>query len=246
MDVKNNPAGRLHELLTAAKAQEPNQTVRKAWAAVFGVESTDTGMLLKMLADLIDLVDETKKAIQRLKGVEHSIYLKPFAKIETALSHINLEAGWEHWKQQLDETTLYGLQFSADQLSRISGFTHIKTDDLGQLRKDVEELVAKILETELPVELKALFLRNLEAIRHALLAYRVRGLEGLEQEIERSVGSLVLHKKDIEKTSPKSAERGALQAFFELIKRLHYLVAFARNSKELAGPALEAIEHMVK
>jgi hypothetical protein len=246
VDVKNNPAGRLHDLLRAAQQQPGKEPARKVWSAVFSVDATDTGALLKMLADLIDLVDETKKAIGRLQDVDHQLYLKPFKKLETLLSQINLEAGWEHWRQQLDEPTLYGLQFSADRLARESGYTHIDNDELAQLRKDVEDLVARMLDADLPDSLKALFLRNLEAIRHALLAYRIRGIDGLQQEIERSVGSIILHKEQISSASTNSPQGGVWKSFFELIARLHQLVALARNSKELAVPALAAITQLFK
>lgn len=66
MDVKNNPAGRLYDILDAARHQNAGDTARKAWAAVFQIDPDDTGMLLKLLADVIDLVHETKSSIQRL------------------------------------------------------------------------------------------------------------------------------------------------------------------------------------
>ncbi len=241
MDVKNNPAGRLHDLLTSAQSQSPRETSRKAWASVFGVEENNTGALLNMLADLIDLVDESKRQIGRLSDVDHAIYLKPFGRIERLLSNVNLDAPWEQWKTQLDETTLYGLQFGADQLSRTSGFTHIKNADLAQLQKDVEALISQVMESGLPNNLVALVLRNLEAIQHALLAYRVRGIEGLEQEIERSVGSMILHKSEVSRASADVAHQKVWGSFFELMARLHKLVSFAKDSKELAAPAFDAV-----
>ena len=109
MKVKNNPAGRLHDLLRLAKQQGSKLPVRTVWAKVFDIEPADTGILLQMLADLITLVSETKISIERLDDVDHEIYLKPFAKIEKFFSQVNLDAAWEPWLKQLDEPTLYGL-----------------------------------------------------------------------------------------------------------------------------------------
>lgn len=241
MEVKNNPAGRLHDLLSAARHQNPRENARKAWAAVFGIEPDDTGTLLKMLADLIDLAHETKVSIQRLDDVNHQLHLKPFKKIEALLSQLNLEASWESSMNYLDEPTLYGLQFSADRLSRASGFTQIGNDDILSLRKQIEELVNSVVDSSLPQELKLLLLRNLEAIRHALLAYRVRGIEGLQEEVERSVGSILLHRSDIVASKDKPEEQKVWQSFFKVIEQLNKLVSLARNTKELAAPALQAI-----
>jgi len=244
MEVKNNPAGRLHDLLSAARNQNGKESARKAWAAVFGIEPDDTGALLKMLADLIDLVHETKTSIQRLDDVNHQLHLKPFKKIEALLSQLNLEAGWEHSKAQLDEPTLYGLQFSSDKLSRISGFTQIANDEISLLRKQLDDLVSSVVDSNLPQDVKFLLLRNLEAIRHALLAYRVRGIEGLQEEVERSLGSVMLHRDEIAASKNKPEERKVWETFFKLVEQLNKVVTLARNSKELAAPAIQAITQL--
>ena len=239
MDVKNNPAGRLHDILAAARQQSPKEPARKAWAAVFQIQPEDTGTLLKMLADLIDLVHETKASIQRIEDVDQKLHLRPFKKIEALLSQLNLDAGWEHWKNQIDETTLYGLQFSADKLSRVSGFTQVANDDLADIRSKIDALVAEVADSSLSQDLKLLLLRNLEAVRHALLAYRVRGIEGIQEEIERSVGSVLLHQEEIRTALPE--DRQVWQTFFAIVERLNKLVTLARNSKELAAPAMQAL-----
>ena len=244
MDVKNNPAGRLHDILSAARQQNAHEPARKAWATVFQIEPNDTGTLLKMVADLIDLVRETKASIQRLEGVNQELHLRPFIKIEALLSQLNLDAGWEHWKNQIDETTLYGLQFSADKLSRISGFTHIPNDELADIRSKIDDLFNTATDSTLPHDLKLLLLRNLDAIRLAFVAYRVRGIEGLQEEIERSVGSVLLRQEEIKASKPE--ERRVWQSFFTLVEQLNKLVTLARNSKELAAPVMQALTKLLE
>lgn len=244
MEVKNNPAGRLHDLLEMARHRPGNDSSRKAWAAVFDVSAEDTAAILKMLADLIDLTHETKIAIQRLDDVDHGIYLEPFKRIEALLSQINLDASWDHWQKQLDSQTLYGLKFGADKLSRLSGYTQIEKDEITALRVELESMLASVIDTDLPQPLKELFLRNLEALRHALLAYRIRGIEGLQQEIERAVGSLVLHKEQIPPAGSDARERKTWEGFFSLVDRLNKLVSLARNAKALSGSILPAITQL--
>lgn len=244
MEVKNNPAGRLYDILEAARRQNPKEPTRKAWAAVFHVESDDTGSLLQMLADLIGLVSETKSSIQRLDGVDHELHLKPFKKIEKLLSSINLEASWENWRNQIDETMLLGLQFSADQLSRISGFTEIPSEELDAIRAAVDELFNTVVDSDLPADLKSLLIRNLESIRLALVAYLVRGIDGIRDEIERSFGSILLYRQEIRQAKPE--EREVCSKFFKLVARLSQLVSLAYTSKELAAPAIKALEQMIR
>ena len=243
MEVKNNPAGRLYDILESARRQNPKEPTRKAWAAVFHVEPSDTGSLLQMLADLIGLVGETKSSIQRLDGVDHDLHLKPFTKIEKLLSSINLDASWEGWRNQIDDTTLLGLQFSADQLSRISGFTQIPSEELDEIRTSVDELFNAVVDSNLPSELKSLLVRNLESIRLALAAYLVRGIDGIREEVERSFGSILLYQQEIRQAKPE--EREVCTKFFKLVGRLSQLVSLAYASKELAAPAIRALEQMI-
>jgi len=240
LDVRNNPAGRLHDLLEMARQRPPQELARNTWAAVFGVDP-NTGVLLKMLADLFGLINQAKAAIQQLDDVNHALYLKPLHRIETILSHINLEESWDHWKRQINEAILEGLQFNADLLSRKSGFTHVNENEISGLKKELEALMSLVIEVELPNDLKFLFIRNLEAIHYALLAYRVRGIEGLEQEIERAVGSMVLHKNSIPPNTEVSPRRKAWENFCAFIGRLNNIVSLAKNSKELGAPVAQEI-----
>lgn len=245
LEVKNNPAGRLYDLLRAAQKHPVKEPARNAWAKVFDVEPADTGSLLKMLADLIGLVSQTKSSIERLEDVDHVLYLKPFKKLETFFSQVNLDAQWAQWQGQLDEPTLYGLQFAADKLSRNAGSTSISEKDLESLRSELEQLVTSVLDSDLPQELKALFLRNLESVRHALLVYRIRGIDGLEEELERAVGSLMLHKHKIPPKGDKSASRNFWERLFLVVGRINQAVTLCRGTSELAAPTIQAIGQMI-
>lgn len=245
MEVKNNPAGRLYDLLRAAQKHPAKDLARNAWAKVFDVEPNDTAALLKMLADLIGLVSESKSSIERLEDVDHGLYLKPFKRLETFFSQVNLDAQWAQWQGQLDEPTLYGLQFAADKLSRNAGSTSISEKDLESLRTELEQLVTSILKSDLPQVLKALFLRNLESVRHSLLVYRIQGIDGLEQELERAVGSLLLNKHQIPPKGDNSASRKFWERFFLVVDRINKAVTLCRGTSELAGPTIQAIGQMI-
>ncbi|MBI4207827.1 MAG: hypothetical protein HY527_22640 [Betaproteobacteria bacterium] len=244
MDVQNNPAGRLYDLLDAARQYPSEEKTKTVWAHVFGVPENDTGSLLKNLADLIDLVHKAKSSIVRLTDVDHKLYLKPFENIETLLSHLNFETHWENWRNRLDDFTLYGLQFGADRLARSSTFTPIKDEQLEALRKELDDLINHVLESpHLPPDLKKLFLRNLEALRQAWSTYRIRGIEGLEQEVERSCGSILLHKEQIRSAAANSAERKLWEGLLKLVDRLSKLVTLAKNAKGIGAQPL--VEHIM-
>lgn len=244
MDVQNNPAGRLYDLLDAARQYPSEEKTRVVWARVFGVSDGDTGVLLNNLADLIDLVHKAKSSIVRLSDIDHKLYLKPFETIEALLANLNFEAHWENWRNRLDDFTLYGLQFGADRLARASGLAPIKDEQLEQLRKELDDLIEHVLEsTHLPPDVKKIFLRNLEALRQAWIAYRIRGIEGFEYEIERSCGSILLHKDQIKSAPANSTERKIWEGMMKLIDRLNKLVTLSKNGKGLGAQPL--VEHIM-
>jgi hypothetical protein len=243
MEVQNNPAGRLYDLLDAARQYPSDEKTKTVWASVLGVPENDTATLLKMLADVIDLVRKAKSSIVRLSDIDHKLYLKPFENIETLLCHLNFETHWENWRNRLDDFTLYGLQFGADRLARSSDATPIKDDQLEALRTELDDLISHVLESHLPPDLKKLFLRNLEALRQAWATYRIRGLEGFEQELERSCGSILLHKDQIRSSPANSAERKLWEGFLKLVDRLNKQVTLAKNVKGFGGAPL--VEHFM-
>ena len=236
--VRNNPAGRLYDLIYAARQQPPSNTIRAVWAEVFGINPMDTILLLRSLADLIDLAAETKNALSRLPDVDVDLYLQPFASIEQLLSMMNIDRQWTEGINLIDKATLQGLQFGADKLSRVSGFTEIEQSDLDQLRESVEQLLNEILAAKLPEALTQLFVRNLETLRQALLGYRLRGVQGLEQEMERALGSMVMHYDQVKACKEGSAEQKTWKSYAELLTRFNALVTAAKNIKELGVPAI--------
>ncbi|AKH68166.1 hypothetical protein IMCC21906_00473 [Spongiibacter sp. IMCC21906] len=156
-----------------------------------------------------------------------------------------MNASWEPWHKQLDEPTLYGLQFAADQLSRSSGKTALPGKDIESLQSELEQLLDNVIGSDIPQGLKALFLRNLESIRHSVLVYRIKGIDGLEEELERAVGFLVLNRQDIPAEGDPSESRKYWEKFFSLVDRINQLVALGRGVKELSGPAMHAISHIL-
>jgi hypothetical protein len=242
LEVKSDPAGRLCDLLQAAKAKHDNTKVRAVWASVFGVEESDTGAILRMLSDLIQISYKTKDRILQLENIEHSLYLKPFQNIERLFSQINLEAQWQASKRCLDEPTIYGLKFCSDQLSRELGISKIEHSEIEALQNAVNELTEEVLKLDFEPSLKAILVRNLESLRAALLAYRIKGIEGIETELELSYGSLILNKKKVsEAASESTKKKNFLAKYLPFLEGINKTVNTAKNIDQASGNALSKI-----
>lgn len=237
MEVKTEPAGRLYDILEQARRQPPSVPARDAWAAVFGVDASDTGTILKMLADLTQLMHTTKIKVEALEGIDHDLYLRPFTKIETILSQINLDGSWQHWKNQIDEPTIYGLQFCSDRLNRATNYTKIPNDEVDAIKKSLSELTDQILESDLDKGLKELLIRNLEQLRQALISFKIKGIDGLEQELALNLGSIILHREEIKEKS-SNGKSALWEKYFVFLEGVNKTISSAKNIKELVGSEL--------
>lgn len=196
-----------------------------------------------MLANVSDLVKEAKAAIQSLEDVDLALHMRPFHKVDLFVSQLNLDAKWEAWTRHIDDATLLGLQFGADKLARSSKALHNNGDEIAALRATVDQLFAEISDSSLPKELKMLLLRNLEGIRQAFVAYRVRGIDGVQAALEQSIGSMLLQPSAVE--SLKRDHKSISDAFFQVLQRLNTVVTLVKNVKELAAPTLDTLTRVL-
>ena len=233
LDIKTDPAGRLHDLLEFARKQPDSKRAREALGVVFDVESNDTESLLRLLADLIMLSQNTKLRISSLDDINHDIYLKPFFNIEKILSTLNLDSSWKPYRDLLNESTLYGLKFCSDKLSRIDQVETIKRKDIEAIQTKLAVLVEDILKSDIDLVVKELLLRNLEGLRQSLIAYRVRGLEGIEREVEVGLGSLLVNRPKVECAASDNKVSSLIKGYFALLEITNKTIAAAKNMKEI-------------
>lgn len=233
----NNPAGRLHDLLTQAVRQSEQQNTRQAWAAVFGVDPTDTGAILQSLAALIEQIAVGKEEVLKLADANHDLFLEPFLELEKSFTQVNLEASWKGFKSRIGSETLVKLRYCADKLGEVRAEEVLEKDQLAELRHMVEELIDEVAEAELPSQLKLLLLRNLETARMALLQYRIRGLDGLRTAADLNLGAVF---RECVQGQPESA-RGVMNKVWTFAVRLNTVISMAQKLKSLPVPDLDEL-----
>lgn len=242
MEVKSDPAGRLCDLLQEARKKNDNAKVRAVWAAVFKVDDSDTGAILRMLSDMIQVSYKTQDRIRGLENINHDLFLKPFDNIEKLFSQINLEGSWQAGRRLLDEPTIYGLQFCSDRLSRETSVSTVNHSEIEQIQKVLSELTETVLSLDFEPELKSLLIRNLEGLRQAIIAYRIRGIEGIEAELEASFGSLALkHDKVKSAAETDPAKKGFFSKYIPFLDGINKTVTTAKNLDDASGNSISKI-----
>ena len=245
MEVRENSAGRLYDLLSQARSISGNKPVRHIWSELFGFDSNDIEQVFIIVADMINLVQAAKEDVSKLHGVNHELYLKPFGRVEGLLKIVNLDIPWDSIKGTLDEATMYGLQICSDALGRQRGTLKVDEDRIAEIQKDIEGLSGRVIALDIPGNIKQLIILNLDNIRKAIITYRIKGVDGLQAEIERAIGSIYLHQDEIKNVQEQPNVKDVIATYFGTLEKINQLIMFAKNITEVALPYIPYIKQLL-
>src|SRR4051812_48120408 len=114
----DNPAGRLHAILQKGKSMPDHMVTREAWAQLLNVKADDTPLLLRKVADVMNLYSQTRQLVTELKHSDVELLTKDFAEIDAALSLVNFDATWNQFKSRLSPLVMRSLEWCSFELSR--------------------------------------------------------------------------------------------------------------------------------
>lgn len=192
----DNPAGRLHALLSSLRRSANPQSVSsmQAWADLLGVPYQDLVGYTSAMSDVLQSSADAAARIESLEDVDVDLLLRWQEKTEVALAN-SLALGGSPVNQvlaQYDETTLSQLEFCSYELHRRYRDRSISADKLDELIGRLIELRADVEseEANFPVEVRGLLLMHLSEMETALRRYGLTGIGGLEAAFDRTVGHL--------------------------------------------------------
>lgn len=239
MPKRNNPAGRLHDILSEALDTNAGK-VRNAWAKVFDLEPNDTGRILYQLGQLIQLIEKAKDAVADLPNHDHDLYLQPLHELASVFSYIALDETWNEFRQRVDKSTMRSLAFCADALGVHSRETELPASMLAGLQARAEQLIEEMLASELPQELKELVISNLELVRSALLNYRLHGSEGLRHAMDINIGTVIRMASRINTEEQKAQAK----KIWEFLVNLDTALSLASVGYQVAPPMFAVLSQI--
>jgi hypothetical protein len=238
MPQANNPAGRLYAILAEAKQTQDNVQLKTMWAKMFDVAPDDTAGLLAFFVQVMGLVAQTRRAIESLTDVDKDAYLRPIVQIERAFTRANFETHCAEFKGIINDSVMVALDFCSDKLSRVAAEEMIDATVLRELLSDVQDMIEEILGSTMDASLKAVILDHLEAIRRAILQYKISGAEGIKRAMDSGVGSLLRHADELKKSDNKSK----VERLTKLLAKIDGYVTFGVGAKKLFGHAMELLQ----
>lgn len=221
--AKDNPAGRLYALLSAARVPVKGNDqvkVRDRWAEVLGVSDEDTPVLLARLSEVIALPSHVRAAIEAIpdERLDKSRYLATLPRIEQAFGNLNLHSQWSAFAKPITADVMVGLGFCDEILSRVAPETVVPEDKRRDFHTQIRDLMEDVAANEEDVDLRAFLLHHLIAMDRALTAYRISGTPPLETAVEAAIGAAHIRRATGKSSeSPRLKRLGAIAASILLV-----------------------------
>lgn len=241
-NMLNNPASRLHSILSAVFKQDANKKMQVVWQELFKLKSNEYDKISSIQPRLISLAFEIDKAINNIQHLHsQQIYLKQIDKISTAiynLGHVHIVM---QLRQAINDELLDSLHICSDLLNSNScNENTIKEKDLEDLLILIESLIKMIDDVNIENEFKKIILSILLDLKYAIDFYAIHGVDGFRLYSERFVGNLVFHKDEFSNLKTSKETKGIFDGLIETFDKSNKLVTFAKNTK-LALPFIKEI-----
>ena len=234
MVTDDNPAGRLYTVfLNAKRLQPPDSTnVLEVYADALSMQAGHIIDPFDGIHQMRQLVRETRDGIEVL-DVDHEPYSATLAMVEAALdSRTMLGETWKRHNDRLSEALMLTLQFVSGALSKSRGEALVESKVLSELQADIESISEKILQSNLPNDLREFFVDSLQRIRTAILEYRLRGPQAVRSVVDSTFGAAFRHREEIDAERDNPVVRG----FFAVFKKAEDMIAVAFKAKQLTAP----------
>jgi hypothetical protein len=237
--VHDNPAERLHDLLSSFKGVA-NQPMLSAWAAVLGVEQDNLPELLHAVAAVTALPAQLEADLRvALPDSDLELFLAWKPKVEAAMQGFaNSGAAADGVQRQYDDATLVSLQHASHALW--SSGRELQDDQLTALADALQGLDELISDSaDIDPELQVFLLDLVYEMKRAVRLVRVQGVDGLQVALERSVGAICVRAGLGQPLPDPGGQVG--RRFFAVIAQLGGLIAFGNSSFALGGNVLDVL-----
>jgi hypothetical protein len=256
----NNPAGRLHRILSRAKsAGQPN--VLLAFATAFEIPPTNISEILLNLGKLGLAVDEVSEELRRANDTDNlEEYLESAPHLKSALSIQHLGVTWETFKNHIRDEDLRALRYCSKALSKISLEEVLSDEQIKDLKTKVEALYEDVLgSNDVEPQLRRVILGHLDSIRRAIHEYRITGLRPLAEALSITACTLAEPRKKKrgkpKKEQPEPKAKSTLNKLREFVKYaveltklwrlIHPMLRFAKDQLPLLKEGYEKVKDLL-
>jgi hypothetical protein len=231
----DNPAGHLYQILAKARRSHESTPAAKVWESVLGTSSEVE--LYEALFHLRTLIEKVRELVESNPTLNHELLLKDYENIELALNIRKLDDHWGNSATRLNDTAMTSLANIADRLSGTIPEQPIPDDELQEVSIRIAAMFELVRAAKIDDAFRALLLGQLETMRRSVVHYQLRGVRGMREALEHSIGMLVLNGDTCLKYQSSDVAKG----FGELIVWFDRITSAALKFKELVGPIIKQV-----
>lgn len=187
------------------------------------------GQIFSIIHSYEQLVNRSETMPEELKGM----HLDQLKDVKSFL------VGFEDWDELgdgLDKNFIRSLQWAAGEMNQHWDEREIEEEYLASLQSETEELINKIVNSDLDIQLMSVLTSGLNGVRQAILEYRIHGAEGLRQALDKIIADLARHREEFEAESTKTETQEFIKDYLKIIQILDRLVSTGLKIKQIASP----------
>ena len=244
MPEQTNPFKRLHDNLSVVIDYARNNGLstgtlaQVAWIRAYSLD--ELGFLQK-LHELMFIVDSCEQVIGQEQAINQGLYLKQITEVKRALSLLSMNSGsWGDFLAILNDNFMVSLLLMSENISFHGGEEVIPGEELASLQSDIEDLVNKVVDSDIDADIKSVLLEGLEAVRQAILNYRVSGAEGIRNAVDRNIGSYARHKEEFDRASENEGKE-VIYDYKRFINEVNAIISTVLKFRQLTEPAAQVL-----
>jgi hypothetical protein len=192
----NNPATRLHVLITRLKQIPPSNPCASSFAAVLEVPAANNFLLLERIGRLMTLARRAKEQALACEVSTSDPHLEWVPAVEHAFMSFSLGGNLATFTEKIDAVTLQQLRFCGILIGARFGEPDLAKEEAVQLVEEIEELIKEIGESSIDESVRQYALRHLLQIAQALREYHLFGAERIREEVSAAIGSAFFHQEE--------------------------------------------------
>ena len=231
--MTNNPAARLHLILSTCREKEKalkNKPMVEAWRTIFGISpEVQDSIVMSKVGLVYMLPPQISAKINSISDINHRLYLGWQNELAQAFGQISFQAPFQNFTSKLSDSLLLSIEFCADLLSKTCPEKVIDKKQMEQLRNEISELYTNILNSDLDPDLAQYLLDQLQLIIDAIDNYMLTGSLALEKAIDTIIGATIT--KNYRARSTKDSKFG--NPFWAIVGKTAVLLELAKSAAEL-------------
>ena len=185
-----NSARRLHKILIDIKAQNNQNPIGQKYFVQKFPSLSSKYSPIYVYAQIINLINTVDEDISKLNLPSSRKHIN---QISAAFSKYSIQSQITQLANSIDDNSLTGIELCMELLDRDFPKEEIPQTKRAQILKQVQDLIAEILESDFDQSLKQFILDKLSNIEQAIYMYELDGTKSLERSLHEAVGAIALH-----------------------------------------------------